>query len=208
MSDQLPASSNQDWGQLGPAMKALPNDAWRDFVYCYVRQPPRKGALVAAARQAGFCKGSTPANAAKLAWKMAHDDRAIAAIAEESKKILRVAFPEGANALLKLVRDPDHKEHGRAIALLLERTFPAETRHTMEVVHKTVDPDQEALEELRALRQLGTPRETLLGLFGHNGLERIEALERADSARRADNARVIEGVVELPMSRQEDTSDG
>jgi hypothetical protein len=31
MSDQLPDSSNQDWGQLGPAMKALPNDAWRDF---------------------------------------------------------------------------------------------------------------------------------------------------------------------------------
>ena len=57
--------------------------------------------------------------------------RAIAAITEESKKILRVAFPEGANALLNLVRDPEHKEHGRAIALLLERTFPAETRHNV-----------------------------------------------------------------------------
>jgi len=45
-------------------------------------------------------------------------------------------------------------------------------------------PDQEALEELRALRQLGTPREKLLTLFGHNGLDRIEALEAADTSRR------------------------
>jgi hypothetical protein len=182
-------------------MQSLPNDAWREFVYRYVREKPRKGALVAAARAAGFCKDSTPATAAKLAWKMAHDERAIAAITEESKKILRVAFPEGANALLNLVRDPDHKEHGRAISLLLERVFPAETRHSVEVVHKTVDPDVEALEELRALRQLGTSREKLLELFGSNGLDRIERLEATDNLRRANEAKVIEGelVPEAPL---------
>ena len=188
-------ATKADWGELGPAMKALPNDAWREFVYCYVTQKPRKGALVGAARQAGFCKNSTPATAAKLAWKMAHDERAIAAITEESRKILRVAFPEGANALLNLVRDPDHREHGRAIGLLLERVFPAETRHNVEVVHKIVDPDSEALEELRALRKLGTSREVLLELFGSNGLDRIERLEAADNARRARDAKVIDGEV-------------
>jgi len=52
------------------------------------------------------------------------------------------------------------------VTSLLSRSDPVETRHKMEVIHKTVDPDQEALEELRALRQLGTPREKLLGLFG------------------------------------------
>jgi len=123
---------------------------------------------------------------------MAHDERAIAAITEESKKILRVAFPEGANALLNLVRDPEHREHGRAIGLLLERVFPAETRHSVEVVHKTLDPDQEALEELRALRLLGTSREKLIELFGSNGLDRIERLEAADKLRRSNEAKVID----------------
>jgi hypothetical protein len=182
-------------------MVALPNDGWREFVYRYVREKPRKGALVAAARAAGFCKDSTPATAAKLAWKMAHDERAIAAITEESKKILRVAFPEGANALLNLIRDPEHREHGRAIGLLLERVFPAETRHSVEVVHKTIDPDQEALEELRALRQLGTSHEKLLELFGSNGLDRIERLEAADKLRRANEAKIIDHVASV---REED----
>jgi hypothetical protein len=186
-------TSRNDFGNWGPCMLALPNNAWREFVYRYVREKPRKGALVAAARAAGFCQNSTPATAAKLAWKMAHDERAIAAIAEESRKILRVAFPEGANALLNLVRDPEHREHGRAIGLLLERVFPAESRHSIEVVHKTVDPDQEALEELRALRQLGTTREKLLELFGSNGLDRIERLEAADNLRRSNEAKVIDG---------------
>jgi hypothetical protein len=189
----MPRAQRDDWGELGPCMKALPNDAWRDFVYSLVRQKPRRGALVAAARAAGFCKNSTPAIAAKQAWKMAHDERAIAAIAEESKKILRVAFPEGANALLNLVRDPEHREHGRAIGMLMDRVFPAETRHSVEVVHKTVDPDQEALEELRALRALDTPRTKLLELFGSNGLDRLERFEAADNLRRANEAKVIEG---------------
>jgi hypothetical protein len=182
-------------------MRALPNDAWRDFVYSLVRQKPRHGALVAAARAAGFCKGSTPAIAAKLAWKMAHDERTIAAVAEESRKILRVAFPEGANALLNLIRNPDHRDHGRALGMLMDRVFPAETRHSVEVTHRTVDPDVEALEELRALRQLGTTREKLIELFGSNGLDRIERLESADKLRRANEAKVIDGevVLEAPI---------
>jgi hypothetical protein len=45
------------------------------------------------------------------------------------------------------------------------------------------------------LRHLGTPREKLLTLFGHNGLDRIEALEAADISRRADSAKVVEGKV-------------
>jgi hypothetical protein len=176
-------------------MQSLPNDQQRAFVYSLVRQKPRRGALVAAAREAGYCKNSTPAIAAKFAWKLSHDPRVLAAISEESRKILHVAFPEGANALISLVRNPDHKDHVRALSLLLERVFPAETKHNVEVTHKVVDPDQEALEELRALRQLGTARDKLLELFGHNGLDRLEVLEAADQARRAAQAKVIDGQV-------------
>jgi hypothetical protein len=173
-------------------MKALANDQQRAFVFNLCRQKPRRGALVAAAREAGYCKNSTPAIAAKFAWKLSRDPRVLAAITEESRKILFCAFPEGANALIGLVRDSTHRDHARAIAMLMDRVFPAESRHTVEVTHKVIDPDQEALEELRALRQLGTAREKLLELFGHNGLDRLEMLEAADQARRAAQAKIID----------------
>jgi len=194
---RLPAA-RPDWGELGPAMKALVNDQQRDFVYLYVHQQPRKGALVEAYRLAGYGEGSTPANQAKGAWRLSRDERVLAAISEESKKILKVAFPEASNALVNLIRNPDHREHGRAIGMLMERAFPAETKHSVEVVHKTVDPDVEAIEELRALRKLGTSREKLIELFGGNGLDRIEALEAADANRRAQAAKLIDGEVMLP----------
>jgi hypothetical protein len=189
-----------DYGQLGPAMRALPNDRWRAFVYHLVTGKQGHGALTAAAHAAGFGRRSTPVTLAKLAWKLSDDDRMIAAIAEESRRIIRAGAPAAANALLSLIYDPGHKDHGRAIALALERFDPAATlsHHSADVVHKIVDPDVEALEELRALRQLGTPREKLLELFGTNGLDRIERLEASDQARPAATAKVIEGVETVP----------
>jgi phage terminase small subunit len=173
-------------------MRALTNDQQRAFVFHLTREKPRRGALVAAARKAGYCANSTPAIAAKFAWKLSRDPRVLAAITEESRKVLFCAFPEGANALLNLVRDPSHKEHGRALGMLLERVFPAESRHTVEVTHKTIDADQEALEELRAAKALGATREKLIELFGGNYLPRLERLEAADNAKRAEAAKVIE----------------
>jgi hypothetical protein len=190
---RLPARPTLDWGQLGPAMKNLPNDQWRAFAEHYVTQKPGHGALAAAARAAGFGKNSTPTILAKIAWRLSRDERMIAAIAELSRAIIRVGAPQAANALINLVRDPSHKDHARALEMILARSDPVETRHKMEVVHKTVDPDEEALEELRAARALGATREKLIDLFGHNGLERIEALEAAQAVRRADRAKVIEG---------------
>jgi hypothetical protein len=186
---------NEDWGQLGPAMKALPNDRWRDFVRAMVTQRPGHGSLTRAARAAGFGKNSKGATLAKFAHNLSRDDRMIAAIAEESKKILRIGHPEAVNAALAVIRDPSHKDHGRMVTALLDRVDPIVSRHDIEVVHRVVDPDREALEELRALRQLGTPREKLIELFGHNGLDRIETLDTADTARRAEEAKVIDGEV-------------
>jgi hypothetical protein len=166
----------EDWGQLGPCMKTLPNDQWRAFAEAYATKKPGHGMLVEAAREAGFGVGSTPEIQAKIAWRLANDDRMIAAIAELSRKIIRVGAPEAANAALALVRNPEHKDHGRAIQWFLDRADPIETKHRMEVVHRNIDPDEEAIEELKALRALGTPREKLLELYGHNGLERLEDL--------------------------------
>jgi hypothetical protein len=196
----------EDWGQLGPAMKALPNDKWRAFVEFYILDPGR-GAQARAARRAGFGKvNAKPINMANTASRLMRDERMIAAISEEARKLVRAGAPEAARALLGMVRNPDHKDHARAVAMLLDRVDPVTSYQHVEVIHKHVDADQEAVEELRALRQLGTPREKLIELFGHNGLERIEALEAADAARRARDAKVIDGeAVEL---MQEEATDG
>jgi hypothetical protein len=172
------ARKTEDWGRHGPAMMALPNDQWRAFAEAYATKRPGHGALTAAARETGFGTGSTtPTIMAKIAWRLSSDDRMIAAIAELSRKIIRVGSTEAANAVLALLRDPAHRDHARAIEMVISRSDPIETRHRMEVIHKTVDPDDEAIEELKALRSLGTPRTKLLELFGGNGLERLEDLE-------------------------------
>jgi hypothetical protein len=179
----------EDWGQLGPAMRALPSNKWRAFVEFYLLEEPGYGAQASAARLAGFGKPkTTPLNMARIASRLMRDDRMIAAIGEESKKIVRGGAPEAAKALLALVRDPAHKDHARAIGMVLARTDPETTVQNLNITHKILDPDQEAIEKLRALRSLGTPRAKLLELFGPNGLERLEA---QDMVRRSDEARVI-----------------
>ncbi len=130
---------------------------------------------------------------ARIALRLMRDDRILAAINEESKKIVRGGAPEAAKALLNLVRDPEHKDHARAIAMMLSRTDPEITRQEMQITHRVLDPDQEALEELHALRSLGTSHEKLLELFGGNGLARLERLEATELEHRATSAKTIEG---------------
>jgi phage terminase small subunit len=185
-----------DWGELGPCMRALPNDRWRSFVEHLVMSAGEHGAQAAAARKAGFGTArSRPLTIARIASRLARDERVLAAIAEESRKVLRLGAPAAARALIKLVEDPTHRDHGRAVMSLVDRIDPVTTKHDLNVTHRVVDSDEEAIEELRAVRALGAPRETLITLFGGNGLARLERLEAADIAKRADVAKVIEGEV-------------
>jgi hypothetical protein len=130
---------------------------------------------------------------AHVAWKVMRDDRMIAAVAEESRKYLRSIAPEAVKAVQNGVRNAEHKDHARFVAMALDRADPIESRQSIDVTHRHVDPEQEELEELRALRQLGTTREKLLELFGGNGLSRLERLEAADTAQQAQAAKVIDG---------------
>src|SRR3974390_28779 len=180
-------------GEYGPAMRALPSDRWRAFVDFFLLEKPGRGAQTAAARRAGFGTPNTrPVNMARTAYRLMQDERMIAAIAEEARKMLRGAAPEAVKALHNMVRDPTHKDHARAVAMMLDRTDPVVTNQNISVTHRHVDPVAEEIEELRALRQLGTSREKLLELFGGNGLARIEALEAEDAAK---NAKIIEAEV-------------
>jgi hypothetical protein len=180
-------------GELGPAMSKL-NERQRNFVRAYVESPGH-GALTRAYIAAGYtCNDRITAG--KAAHLLSRDEKVIAAIAEESRKIIRVHHPEAARALIGVIRDPTHKDHGRALGMILDRVDPIESKHHIDVVHRTIDPDKEALAELHAARHLGASREKLLELFGYNGLERLEGLERVEKAQRAESANLIEGTVE------------
>jgi hypothetical protein len=194
------AQRKDDWGELGAAMRALPNDRWRAFAEFYVldtitnSHKNNYGPQARAARKAGFGGPNTkPRALALMGWRLMRDDRMMAAVAEESRKLLRSGHPEAVKAVLNGIRNPEHKDHARFVAMSLDRADPIESRQFVEVVHKTVDPDGEALEELRALRLLDTPRAKLLELFGSNGLDRLERLEAADNLRRANEAKVVDG---------------
>jgi phage terminase small subunit len=183
-----------DWGEYGPCMRALPSDRWRAFVEHLVLSAGEHGAQAAAARKAGFGTArSRPLTMAQIGSRLARDERVLAAVAEESRKVLRLGAPAAARALIKLVEDPTHKGHERAVMALVDHIDPTTTTHNLNVTHRALDADEEAVEELRALRELGTPRAKLLELFGPNGLERLEAQELV---RRSDEARVINAIPE------------
>ena len=187
--------------EYGAAMKALPNARWRAFVEFYLLSTQGHGAQAAAARRAGFgSPKSTPRAMAHIGWRLMRDQRIIEAVAEESMKLLRSGQPEAVKALQNMVRNADHPGHARAVGMLLDRCDPIESRQQIEVTHKIIDPDQEALEELKALRALNTSHDKMLEVFGVNGLDRLLALEAADHARRAEAAKVIEGAaIEVPV---------
>jgi hypothetical protein len=185
-----------DWPQLGEHMRALPNNKWRNFVEFLLLEKPGYGAQVNAARRAGFGNArTTPLNMARIASRLMADPRIQAALAEAARKIVRGGSVEAANALLAMIRDPEHRDHARAVSMVLARTDPEVARADISVIHKVLDPDQEALEELRALRLLDTPRAKLIELFGSNGLDRLERLEAADRVRRANEAKLIDAEV-------------
>jgi hypothetical protein len=199
------ARRKETYGELGPAMRALPNNRWRAFVEFYLlgtvanKNKNNHGAQAAAARQAGFgTPRSTPHVMTHMAWKLMRDERVIAAVAEEARKLLRSGAPEAVRAALNGVRNPEHKDHARFVGMVLDRADPIESRQQIEVTHKIVDPDQEALEELKALRVLNTSHDKMLEVFGVNGLDRLLALEAADQTRRAAAAKVIDGTIEAP----------
>lgn len=182
----------ETWGELGPAMREL-TEMQREFVRALTTEPPGYGMLTRAARRAGYGKESKPATLSKHAHDLSRNPKIIEAINEEAKKVTRGAgHAEALAALFNMVRDPMHKDHARAVAMIMDRVHPTESKHSIDVTHRTVDPDREALEEMKAARQLGASREKLLELFGANGLDRLEALEVIENAQRAAAAKVIE----------------
>jgi hypothetical protein len=183
--------------QWGPAMAALPSDKYRAFVLHLYDIPPGWGCNAKAARLAGFgTDTSSPASMAQIGHKLAHDDRVLAAIAEEDKKRIRASAPRALSALQRVVENPDHRDHVRAVSAVLDRTYPVQTQHQMHVVHEhVIDHRKTAVEDLRRCKALGIPHEKLLELFGFSGLSIYEKLLEREDAEAAGkpSPKLIEG---------------
>jgi hypothetical protein len=195
MTDAIAPQPPQTWGELGPAMREL-TEKQRLFVRHLLLQKPGYGAPTRAYRAAGYGNPERPENVRKDAYALTRHPNVIAAIVEEGKNYIRGAgYAQAVSALIHMVAHPEHRDHGRAVAAVLDRVDPVISKQSIDVVHRHEDPDRAALEELKALRKLGTLREKLLEIYGENGLDRIELLEAAEIAQRAAAVKIIDGKV-------------
>jgi hypothetical protein len=177
--------------EWGAAMKALPSDRHRAFVLALYEIERGYGAQVKAAKMAGFGTSTSSLGSMRvIASKLAHNELILAAIHEEDQKRIRASAPRAIRALQHVIEEPDHKDHVRAVGMVLDRVHPTEQRHVHEV-HHHVDHDAEAIAHLRMLKQLDVPRAKLKEVFGFSGLSRYERLlEAADGQ---PDPKLIEG---------------
>jgi hypothetical protein len=141
--------------QDGPAMKALPTDRHRAFVRALYQVKPGHGSGVKAAKLSGWGQPlSSAASMATIASRLMHDERILAAIHEEDQKRIRASAPRAISALSALIENPNHKDHARGIAMVLDRVHPAETQHTVKVQHDATPDFKESAQVMARIAEL------------------------------------------------------
>jgi hypothetical protein len=108
--------------------------------------------------------------------------------------MIRAGAADAVKAVQNMVANPEHKDHARAVSMVLDRTDPVITNSHVAVTHRIIDPVQEELAEYLAAIELGAGPEKLRDLFGGNRLAHLEAMAAEEAAKRAKiiNAQVIE----------------
>lgn len=93
-------------------------------------------------------------------------------------KYLFSLAPKAILRLGEILDNPKHSKHAKAIEMVLDRTgHGAQTDVNVNVSGElTVNHTDEALADLRRLRDLGVPREKLVEMFGFSGLSRYEKM--------------------------------
>jgi hypothetical protein len=151
LPEPLPEVDGAEWG---PCMKALTSDRHRAFVIALYEIPRGHGAQVKAAKMAGFgTTASSPQSWAAIASRLAHDEKILLAMREEDERRIRASAPRAIRALAHLIETPDHKDHGRALGMVLDRVHPVETTHTVKVAHQipVMVATEEVLDRIRRL---------------------------------------------------------
>lgn len=178
-----------DISDLPEQVRRLRDERWRKFAWAYVFNGA-EGA--AAARLAGY---SDAGEGCKVrAHGLLQRDEIQDAIKALTGKYLFSLAPKAVLRLGEILDNPKHSKHAKAIEMVLDRTgHEARTGVDVSVSGElTVNHTDEALSDLRRLRDLGVPREKLVEMFGFSGLSRYEKmLIEAD----AKAGKLIEGEV-------------
>jgi len=138
----------------GSAMSAL-NERQRLFVRALFEAPRKHGAAVFAARAAGYgSPTSSVQSMASIASRLCSDPKVQDAIQEESRKYVTTLGPMAVRALKNLLGTPGHRDHGRAVGILMERVAPAGTTHTVRVTHDATPSFKETAEVMERIAAL------------------------------------------------------
>lgn len=171
--------------ELGPKMQAC-SERERRFVWFYF-QNAAEGRINAtdAARQAGYADNGGGSVRVK-GHQLMHRDRVLAAIEEVGRKAFRGLLIPTIMAAKNVVENPKHADHANMVKSLLSRLGLGEKSGVEVNVggEITVNHTDEALLQLRTLRELGVPREKLVEIFGFSGLPRYEKMLQIEDSRR------------------------
>jgi hypothetical protein len=126
-----------DKSLLGPAMLALPSDRWRAAAVARFMVRTNTAAVLLAGF--GAVPGGPTAGGIKAqAYQIFHDPRMLAALHELGQKYMTAKIPDAIGAVEQIVDDAEHPHRLKAAQFLLERAYPHQTTHRVEVAH-TVD---------------------------------------------------------------------
>lgn len=122
-----------DVAGYGPAMAKL-TEKQRKFVHALFLAPRSHGAGLFAARAAGYGTPTSSNNSLSvIAYQMQNDPRVQAAISEASQMYLTTLGPPAVRALKKLLANPKHRDHGRALAIVMDRVTPVQSTAVLKV---------------------------------------------------------------------------
>jgi phage terminase small subunit len=138
----------------GAAMAQL-NERQRLFVRALFESPKKHGAAVFAARAAAYGTPTSSAQSmASIASRLCSDPKIQDAIQEESRKYVTTLGPMAVRALKNLLGATAHKDHGRAVGILMERIAPVESTHTVRVTHDATPNFKETAQVLDRIAEL------------------------------------------------------
>lgn len=162
-----------EMADLPEQVSRLRDERWRKFAWAYVFGGA-EGA--AAARFAGYSDVGEGCKV-RASGLLQRDDIQDAIKALTGKYLFSLA-PKAVLRLGQILDNPKHGKHTKAIEMVLDRTgYEAKTGVEVNVSGSvTVNHTDEALADLRRLRDMGVPREKLLETFGFSGLSRYEKM--------------------------------
>lgn len=176
----------------------------REQLFClyYVMSPDENAAE--AARRAGYKDNPEwRTGVAAHAHRVLHRAKVQDAIAELGREAFRGLLVPSIRVMRRVLMKPDHPDAIKTAMTVLSRLGYSETSKVDIAVNGKIEVNHtdQAIEDLKAMRALGVPREKLEEVFGTNGLPRYERMlleqERKQKSTATD-AEVIDGECDQP----------